>query len=315
MGCLNSGETLRGLSGNGVVSTMRQLMLLLLGVGVACGSAGWLAARYGAAISSNATVTSHMPFPEDGKVQGGTYVNDYFGLSFSLPEGWTEGEPGPGPSDAGYYVLTSLLPKSELNATILIAAQDMFFAPGSHGDMAEVVHNFRQAMSEIDGMTIDRGPSEVKIADRLLHRVDFSGAGLYRATFTTEIRCHAVSFNLTARSPELLADLASSIDKLSSAGKSKADIPLCIENYATPENLLSRVEPTAVGPKFTPIPVRFVVDAQGGVKEIHVIHANPEQRKSVEEAVRQWKFKPYQRNGHVVDVETGLVFRFTPAGS
>jgi hypothetical protein len=294
---------------------MRRLMLLLLSVGVASGSASWLASRYGAEILSHGTVMSQMPFPEDGKVQGGIYVNDYFGLSFPLPEGWTEGEPGPDPSDAGYYVLSSLIPKSEMNATILIAAQDMFFAPGSHGDMAEVVQAFRQAMSEIDGMTIDREPSEVKIADRLLHRVDFSGVGLYRATFTTDIRCHAVSFNLTARSPDLLANLAFSIDKLSSVEKSKVDIPLCIENYATPENLLRRVEPTAVGPKFTPIPVRLVIDTQGGVKEIHVIHANPEQRKSIEEAVRQWKFRPYQRNGHAVDVETGLVFRFAPVGS
>jgi hypothetical protein len=308
-------ENAEGLSGNGVVTAMRPLMLLLLSVGVASSSAGWLASRYGTAILSYGTDVSQMPFPEDGKVQGGIYVNDYFDLSFPLPGGWIEGDPGPDPSDAGYYVLSSLIPKSELNATILIAAQDMFFAHGSHGDMAEEVQAFRQMVSEIDGMTIDREPAEVKVADRLLHRMDFSGVGLYRATFTTPIRCHSVSFNLTARSPDLLANLAFSIDKLSSAGKPRGDVPLCIENYAVPENLLRRVEPTAVGPKFTPIPVRLVIDTQGGVKEIHVIHAGPEQRKSIEEVLRQWKFRPYHRNGHAVDVETGLVFRFTPAGS
>jgi hypothetical protein len=289
---------------------MRRLLLI---AGMAILLAGWLLWRYDAV--SFSIVASQMPAPEDGKMLNGIYVNDYFDLSFPLPEGWTEGEPGPDPSDAGYYVLRSLIPKSELNATMLITAQDMFFAPGPHGDMAEMVRAFRQSMSEVDGMTIDREPSEVKIADRLLHRVDFSGVGLYRATFTAAIRCHVVSFNLTANSPDLLANLAFSMDKLSSAEKTKANVPLCIEDYATSENLLRRVEPTAIGPKFTPIPVRLVIDTRGEVKDIHVIHASPEQRKNIEEAVRQWKFRPHQRNGRAVDVETGLVFRFTPAGS
>jgi hypothetical protein len=293
---------------------MRRL-LLLLGVGVATCLASWLAWRHGAVTLPYGTVTSPMPLPEDGKVLSGIYVNDYFDLSFPLPEGWTEGVQGPGPSDAGYYVLSSLVPKSELNATILIAAQDMFFASKSYGNMAEMAHDFRQAMSEVDGMTIDREPTEVKVAGRLLHRVDFSGVGLYRATFATEIRCHGVSFNLTARDPELLAKLSFSVDKLSAVGKqgSSSPVPLCIENYGVPDNLLRRVEPTPVGAKFTSIPVRIVVDTEGGVKHIHVIRATAEQRKSIEDALHQWRFKPYRLNGRAVEIETGLVFRFTLA--
>jgi Gram-negative bacterial TonB protein C-terminal len=283
------------------------LRLLLL-AGVAILLADSLLWRYDA--MPFGIVAAHMPFPEDGKVTNGVYVNDYFGLSLLLPEGWTEGEPGPEPSNFGYYVLSSLVPRAELNATILIAAQDMFFARGSHGDVAEVVHDFRQAMSEIDGMTIDREPTEVKIADRLLYRVDYSGVGLYRATFfTTAIRCHAVSFNLTARSPDLLGDLALSIDKLLVAEKPKTGVPPCIENYATPENVVRRVEPVAVGSRFTNVPVRLVIDRQGGVKQVHVIHASAEQRKSIEDAVRQWKFKPHRLNERAVEIETGLVFK------
>jgi len=293
---------------------MRRL-LLLLGVGVATSLVSWLGWRYGAVTLPYGTVMSPMPVPEGGKVLSGLYVNDYFDLSYPLPEGWTEGLAGPDPSDAGYYVLSSLIPRSELNATILIAAQDMFFASKSYGNIAEVVHDFRQAMSEVDGMTIDREPTEVKVADRLLHRMDFSGVGLYRATFTTEIRCHAVSFNLTSSDPELLANLAFSVDKLSSVGKraSGSPVPYCIENYGVPENLLQRVEPVPVGAKFTPIPVRIIVDTEGGVKHIHVIRATAEQRKSIEDALRQWKFKPYRMNGRAVEIETGLVFRFTLA--
>jgi hypothetical protein len=126
-----------------------------------------------------------------------------------------------------------------------------------------------------------------------------------------------VSVNLTARDPQLLADLASSVDKLSTTGKrhSSSPVPYCIENYAVPENLLKRVDPISVGPKFMSIPVRIVIDAQGGVKQIHVIRATAAQRKSIEDALRRWKFKPYKSNGRAVEIETGLVFRFTVAQS
>src|SRR5260370_1022979 len=293
---------------------MRRL-LLLLSVGVATSLAGWLGWRYGAVTLPYGTVIAPMPIPEDGKVLGGIYVNDYFDLSYPLPEGWAEGLPGPDPSDTGYYVLSELIPQSEQKAAILITAQDMFFASKSHVNIAEMVHDFRQAMSEVDGMTIDRESTEMKVADRLLYRVDFSGVGLYRATFTTESRCHAVSFNLTSRDPELLADLARSFDKLSSPLKrdSAAPVPSCVENYAVPENLLQRVEPTPVGPKFMPIPVRIIVDTEGSVKHIHVIRATPEQRKSIDDALRQWTFKPYRLNGRAVEIETDLMFRFTVA--
>jgi hypothetical protein len=212
-------------------------------------------------------------------------------------------------------VLSELIPRSEPTAMILIAAQDMFFASKSYSNVAELAGDVRQAMAAIDGMTIDREPSEMKVADHLLYRVDFSGVGLYRAIFTTEIRCHAVSFNLTARDPMLLADLALGVDKLSVAGKRDpaSPVPYCIENYAVPENLSRRVEPVPVGPKFMSIPVRIIVDTEGAVKHVHVIHATDEQRRSIEDALLQWKFKPYRLNGRAVEIETGLVFRFTVA--
>jgi outer membrane biosynthesis protein TonB len=41
-----------------------------------------------------------------------------------------------------------------------------------------------------------------------------------------------------------------------------------------------------------------------------VIRSSQEQRKSIEEAVRQWKFKPPRVNGRAVEMETGLTFKF-----
>jgi hypothetical protein len=289
---------------------MRRVLLLLGMLGVAAVFAGWLTWHYGAATFLDGLLTPQTPTPEDGRVLNGNYVNEYFDLSFPLPEGWTEGDAGPDPSDAGYYVLRSLIPKSELNATILIAAQDLFFTAKPDSDLAEMTRDFRQAMSEVDGMVIDREPVEVKVKDRIFHRVDFSGVGLYRATLTTAIRCHAVSFNLTANAPGLLQKVALSIDRLSASGRRLARVPRCVANYAVPDNLVRRVEPVPVGSRFVPIPVRIVVDTAGAVKHAHVIRAGDDQRSSIEEALHHWKFKPYLLNGRAVEIETGLVFQF-----
>jgi hypothetical protein len=280
-----------------------------LRVGLAVCLVGWLAWRYGAATLPFGAVTSKIPDPEDGKIMDGIYTNTYFRLSYPLPPEWTEGMTGPDPSQSGYYVLSSFNPKSELAATILVTAQDMFFGDKSQADAASAAKDLHQAMSEIEGMTVEREPVEVRIADRLVQRVDFNGVGLYRAAFVAEIRCHVVTFNLTAHDPDLLANLALSLDKLSfGGGKDAASaVPMCVKDYAAGENVLSRIEPQIVGPMRAPIPVRIIIGTDGGVKHVHVIRAAVEQRTSIEASVRQWKLRPYVVEGRAVEVETGLL--------
>jgi hypothetical protein len=291
---------------------MRRLLHLgvLAGLAITC-LVGLLAWRYGAAVLPFGAVTSQMANPGDGKVASGAYTSRYFDLSFPVPQGWTEAEAGPDPSHSGYYVLRSFIPKSELTGTILIAAQDMFFATKPLSDVASAASDFRHAISQVEGMTVDREPAEVRIADRIIQRVDFSGVGLYRAMFMTEIRCHLVSFNLTARNPEVLEGMTRSLDRLSFAGGkgAAASAPHCARNYAVAENLLSKVDPVIPGSLATPIPVRIIIGTDGGVKHVHVIRATAEQRNSIESALRQWKLRPYQIDGKAVEIETGVVFQ------
>jgi len=291
---------------------MRRLLHLGLGLGLAAGLVGGLAWHYGSVSLGRGPAVLD---PEVGEVAQGSYTNAYFDLSFPLPQAWTTGLAGPGPSETGYYVLSTLIPSGDLDGTILISAQDTFFAHKEYSDVAAAATDFRQAMSRVAAMTIDREPSEMKIAGRDVWRVDFSGVGLYRAMFVTEIRCHLVSFNLTTREPELLASLAHSLDTLSytsgKRGTAAASFPVCDKGYATPENILKRVEPVdAPGPRFAPVPVRIIIDGDGMVKHIHVIRSSDEQRKSIEDALRQWKFKPPRVNGRAVEMETGLTFKF-----
>jgi hypothetical protein len=288
---------------------MRQLLLLVM---TAClvGSLAWW---YGSSSVPHKAVPLVMASPEGGAVANHRYTNRYFDLSYPLPEGWTEGLAGPEPSETGYYFLSSLAPAGERDARILIAAQDSFFAPMPANDAAEAASEFRDAMARIDGMEVDQ-PTEMTIANYMMQRVNFSGVGLYRTMFETEIRCHFVSFNLTARSPERLEELAGTLAQLSHAdGENATSVPVCIKDFAVAENLLHRVEPDPADPKFVPVPVRIIIGRDGAVKDVHVIRGSRQQRRNIEEALFQWKFKPPRINGEAVEVETGLMFRFTVA--
>src|SRR5215470_11654062 len=231
---------------------MRGIIYVCCVVGLVTG--GVVVWRHGAEWLSLGAVTSAVLSPDDGRVADGVYRNDYFDLAYPLPEGWTQGVGGPGPSTNGYYVLESLVPKGEFAGTILIAAQDMFFAGDEAASTAATAGAVREAMAQVDGMSIDAEPAALSIAGRAMHRVDFSGVGLHRSLFVTAIRCHIVSFSLTARDPELLDKLRVSLNSLAfGAGRSA---PQCVKDYVVADNVVERVAPELV--TFEPLPVRLV---------------------------------------------------------
>jgi hypothetical protein len=75
--------------------------------------------------------------PEDGMVAEGWYTNEYFKISYQLPAGWSEDREGPPPSYSGYYVLAALKGAGRAG-TMVIAAQDQFFAEAPLVRLAEI---------------------------------------------------------------------------------------------------------------------------------------------------------------------------------
>jgi len=274
------------------------------------GLAAW---QFGAAISFRGTETA-MSNPEEGKVALGNYENGYFGMVYRLPQGWTVGETGPDPSQSGYYVLSTLVPKSGPNANILIAAQDMFFGTSAGASVEDRTRDFQQAVSNVEGMVVDRDLTEIKVADHILYRVDYSGVGLFRTRLAMEVRCHVVSLNVTTRDREQLERLAGELDSLSFATAHDGEVspPPCVKDYAEGDNVRYKVVPRPAGPNFVPIPVRIIVGADGNVQHVHVIRATDEQRRSIEDALYRWKLKPYEVDGDPTPIETGLEFKFIP---
>ena len=281
-------------------------------MGIAACLAGTAAVVPVAILSSRNAIVIQSANPEDVQVADGVFVSDYFDLSYRVPDGWTEGLPGPSPSQSGYYVLGTWVPKRDFGGTVLIVAQDKFFATDASDDLRNVVAEIRKVMSSVDGMTIDREPEPVNVGAYPGYRVDFSGVGLFRSVLAIEIRCHVVTFNLTSRDPESLAALVKSLDDLESVRKSADPVPECLKDYAS-ENTLRQVEPEHIGARAESIAVRVIVATDGSVKHVHVIRASAAQRRTIEQAARQWKFKSYLKQGHPVEVETGMMFNLKPA--
>jgi hypothetical protein len=256
------------------------------------------------------------PLPEGGSVISNIFSDQYFGMTYALPPDWAENFKGPPPSDSGRYVLAQLKPadtfKGPARGSILITAQDMFFTPLPAANAAQLVDHMKDNLQA--DYKVELAPTQTKIGD---HPFTFFAywspvAELHWYVLATDIRCHAVQIVLTSRDTKLLESLVGSVNKMQlgqmSAGSGTGSVPVCIEEYARDENMIARVDPVFSERRFNPVPVRIIIDKDGKVKHIHFLSSFPDQAKAIADALGQWKFKRYLRNGQPTEVETGIMF-------
>jgi len=265
---------------------------------------------------------SVTPVPEGGTVADNAYINKYFGLTYALEPGWIQKYSGPPPSDSGYYVLAQIRPADTTKETgqgsILIAAHDLFFALAPAANPLELINHTKDKLQAV--YKVERPPTPVSIANHPFVRFDYysSVAKLHWCVLATQIRCHVVQFVLTSRDTKLIGSLLVDMNKMklppevSPEDGTGDDDPVCIKDYAGGENVIERVDPVLTERRFNAIPVRIIIDKDGKVKHIHFLTAFPEQAKSITDALSQWRFKPYLRNGRPVELETGIMFGHAP---
>jgi hypothetical protein len=260
------------------------------------------------------------PLPENGVVGKNVFRDRYFGISYPLPDNWTEQYKGPPPSDSGRYVLAQISPtdafQGAARGTILITADDMFFTRLPASSAVELV-NFSKDHLEADHR-LEQPPEAMTLGGHrfISYRFWSPVAGLHWYVVATEIRCHTVQFIFNSRDPSLLDKLLLGMDGIhwtpASTASGGGDVPVCVKNYATDHNLISRVEPDPSGLHANAVPVRIIIDKAGHVRHIHFPSAFPDQQKTIGDALKQWRFKPYLQNGRAVEVETGIVFGRSP---
>lgn len=266
---------------------------------------------------------SLTPLPEGGTVANNTYTNQYFGLAYPLTPDWTQKYYGPPPSDSGYYVLAQIKPadtyKGASRGNILIAAQDLFFTLTPAANSLELI-NFTKDHLQAD-YKVEQPPTLVRIADRSFVRFDYFSpvAELHWRVLATQIRCHMVQFVFTGRDPALLEIVIQNLAKMTLpaeagpiSGRGGDKVPACIKDFARDENVMEKVDPIFAERRFNPAPVRIIVDKEGKVKHIHFLSAFPDQAKAITDALSQWRFRPYLRDGKPAEVETGIMFGHAP---
>lgn len=254
------------------------------------------------AVASASDATT--PVPEAGRIGGGQYRNAYFGLTYPIPAGWSEQPAGPPPSDAGGYVLTQFasLDGERVKAHVLVTAQDLFFIPFKAATAQEVAAKARSMVPA--RYTIEKGSEKVTLGGRTFYRLAYKApaSGLQWRMFTTEARCHAVTFTFTGTDTKTLTEA----EKLLKDLRVDNDTPACVPNYAR-DHVVAQTTPQFTQ-RYNTIPVRMIIDPEGKVQHIHVLSAFPEQSQPILSALREWRFKPYLVDGKPVAVETGLVF-------
>jgi hypothetical protein len=274
----------------------------------------------GAWSSASDTVTA---VPEGGRVTKDVYSNAYFGFTYALSRGWTEKYSGPPPSDSGYYVLAQIRPVDTSTesgrGSILIAAQDLFFTLTPAGNAFDLINYTEDHLSA--DYKVEQPPTPVTVAGHSFMRFSYVSpvAELHWYVVATEIRCHMVQFVFTGRDTKLIESLIEEMSTMNLpreagaiSGTGGGDVPLCLKDYARDENIVEREDPVFTERRFNPVPVRIIIDKEGKVKHIHFLSAFPDQSKAIADALAQWRFRPYLRDGQPLEVETGIMFGRAP---
>jgi hypothetical protein len=271
---------------------------------------------------------SSTPVPEGGNVTANVFTNPYFGITYALPKDWAQKYKGPPPSESGRYVLAQMRPAETYpgprRGNILITAQDLFFTPLPTTNALELTAYEKDSLQS--DYKLEQPPSETKIAGRRFSSFAYWSpvAEMHWYVLATEIRCHAVEFVLNSSDTKLLESLLKDMNKMQLPAEASPDggegggaFPVCIKDYAQNENLIARVDPILTDHRFSPVPVRIIIDKSGKVKHIHFLSAFPDQAKVITDALEQWKFKPYLKGKQPVEVETGIMFgrASTPAAA
>jgi hypothetical protein len=262
---------------------------------------GQILVKGAAPAASDATT----PVPEAGRVAGGRYRNEYFGLTYPIPAGWTQQPAGPPPSDSGTYVLTNF---GTSRAFVVVTAHDLFFKPAPVADAKELLIEMRRGLEP--QYAIDSAPAAMTIAGRTFYRFAYSAPrlGLFWRVLATDARCHALTFTFAGTDAVALDAAEQAMAGLSL----KSAAPACVAGYAEAQNVVMQEEPVFTTRYFNTIPVRVIVDSRGRVKHVHLLSAFPDQAQAILTALRKWTFKPYRAGGRAVEVETGIVFGTPP---
>src|SRR5205807_1025399 len=214
---------------------------------------------------------STTPLPEGSAVASNVFTDRYFGIIYPLPHDWIQKFTPPPPSETGNYVLAQISRpdtyKGEAKGSIQFAAHDMFFTPLPAANARQFVNYSHNHLP--DYYEAELKPSQITIAGQPFTFFAYWSpvAQLHWYVLATQIRCHEVEIALMNRDPKVMEDLVRDLNskmKLlpeagSTGGTGGGNVPVCIKDYASGENVIDRVDPVLTDRRYTSIPVRLII--------------------------------------------------------
>ena len=111
---------------------------------------------------------SVTPVPEGASIDQGVFRDPYLGLTYRLPEDWSEEYEGPPPSESGRCVIAQIGPsrtkEGPISASMLVTAQDMFFTPLPAANAVELTEYIKDHLQA--DYKLETPPTPIKLADR-----------------------------------------------------------------------------------------------------------------------------------------------------
>ena len=259
--------------------------------------------------------------PAHGTVSGTVYKNEYFGLTWAFPAGWTLKETQPAPPGAHYYVLLDLLPSGmEGGEEVSLSAQNLIDAD----------HFWAHYLDSVKSTLVEKGWKQVgarhefTIGDRGFDTDDYQSkdGSLYVGIMASPLRNHELKFFVSAASLGRLEDLEKSISLAKFIPDWSAPNRVAVERFSgsrgpvTGGKLVNRVDPVypaaakAAGIQGTVV-ITGLIGKEGAIDELYVLQGHPMLIDGAIEAVSQWRYDPYKMAGTPVPVHTEIVVNFS----
>jgi len=283
------------------------------------------------------------PPPPLGRFHDGLYQNEFFGISYPLSAEWVRetslmrkqlaSEAGASSSTQVLLAALHVPPQSE--GLVADSSLTLMAAP-QLGDARDYLAAVATALIA-KKMAKTRGEiTPLTVAGLTVYRADFkpSGRSQYQSVLCATVKGYMLRWNVLAVSESALDEVVASVlatNKLdpliaaSTPAKSPAssDGPLS-EPHHVPSGVTMGLLFKKVEPRYPEVArqeriqgtviLHAVIDKSGNVIDLEAVSGPVELVPPTVNAVRQWKYKPYQVQGEPIEVDSTIEVKYTLGG-
>ena len=278
-----------------------------------------------------------------GRIADGAYSNDCLGFSLPIPAGWEQDPKAASKDGKATHILggglTLFYLRQQANPSGLeLIHLNAFDAAGKSDStqefVSQLVHQQARSLHLKDGTVIQkdlvRDASPVEYGGKPFFRAEFKQSDpsgkFYVGTIYTKFRGYFIGGTFIARSPEELDKTFDALRAISFREDQRdtrcVEDPIRVGKIPVSEEvaqrmLISKVEPVCPADAHCegPVVLKVLIGVNGEVEEMTPVSGDPLLTPAAIEAVKQWKFRPFQAGSDAAKMETQLTVQFQRSGN